>query len=33
MQGYAVESGVQETRRKLKKAGFRADNLEAMTER
>ena len=32
MQGYAVESGVQETRRKLKKAGFRADNLEAMTE-
>ncbi len=33
MQGYAVESGVQETtRRKLKKAGFRADNLEAMTD-
>lgn len=32
MQGYAVESDAQDTRRKLKKAGFRADNLEAMTE-
>ncbi len=32
MQGYAVESGVQETRRRLKKAGFKEDDLEAMTE-
>ncbi len=32
MQGRAVESRVQETRRKLKKAGFKAEDLEAMTE-
>ena len=32
MEGYAVESGVQETRRRLKRAGFKADNLDAMTE-
>ena len=32
MAGYAVQSGTQETRRRLKKAGFKADNLEAMTE-
>ena len=32
MEGYAVDSGVQETKRRLKRAGFRADNLDAMTE-
>ena len=32
MQGRAVESCVQETRRKLKNAGFKAEDLEAMTE-
>ena len=32
MVGYAVQPGAQETRRRLKKAGFTADSLEAMTE-
>ena len=32
MEGYAVQSGVQETRRRLRKAGFKGDDLEAMTE-
>ena len=32
MEGYAVDSGTRETRRRLKKAGFKGDNLEAMTE-
>ena len=32
MEGYAVQSGVQETRRRLKRAGFKGDDLEAMTE-
>ena len=32
MEGYAVDSGAQETRRRLKRAGFRGDNLDAMTE-
>ena len=32
MAGYAVQSRKQQTRRRLKKAGFRADSLEAMTE-
>ena len=32
MEGYAVQSGTQETRKRLKKAGFKADSLEAMTE-
>ena len=32
MEGYAVDSGAQETRRRLKRAGFRGDDLDAMTE-
>ena len=32
MAGYAVQSRKQQTRRRLKKAGFKADNLDAMTE-
>ena len=32
MESYAVDSRVQETRRRLKRAGFKADNLDAMTE-
>ena len=31
MEGYAVDSGVQETKRRLKRAGFKGDDLEAMT--
>ena len=32
MAGYAVQSRTQQTRRRLKKAGFKGDNLETMTE-
>ena len=32
MEGHAVDSGVQETKRRLKRAGFKGDDLEAMTE-